>query len=97
MVSRMAAENLFPPSLSLKRALFIEPPVNKMRHLQSTVMVRRRFLGWTASLTASLLFGDIPFFLTSRVSVKEQDFVILNGWVLTREDVAASKVTIDAV
>ena len=68
-----------------------------MRHLQSTVMVRRRFLGWAASLTTSLLFGGIPPFLTSRISVKEQDFVILNGWVLTREDVAASKVTNDAV
>ena len=57
-------------------------------------MVRRRFLGWVASLTASLFFGDIPLFLASRVSVKEQDFVILNGWVLTREDL---KATIDVV
>jgi len=54
-------------------------------------MVRRRFLGWAASLTASLLLGDIPLFLTSRVSVKEQEFVIINGWVLTREDVTVSK------
>ena len=68
-----------------------------MRHLQSTVMVRRRFLGWTASLTASLLYGDTPFFLVSRVTVNAQDFVIVNGWVLTREDVAAGKVTTDAV
>ena len=60
-------------------------------------MGRRRFLGSVAGLTASLLLSDIPFLLASRVSVKEQDFVILNGWVLTLEDVAASKVTIDAV
>ena len=74
-----------------------EASCEKMRNLQPAIIGRRRFLSSIASLTASLLFGDIPFFLASRVSVKEQDFVILNGWVLTREDVAASKVTIDAV
>jgi hypothetical protein len=68
-----------------------------MRNLQPTIIGRRRFLSSITSLTASLLFGDIPFFLASRVSVKEQGFVILNGWVLTREDVSVSKVTIDAV
>jgi hypothetical protein len=68
-----------------------------MRPLQSIVIVRRRLLGWTASLAAGLLLGDIPFSLTSAVSVKEQDFVILNGWVLTQEDVAAGKVTTDAI
>ena len=54
-------------------------------------MARRRFLGWAASLTASLLFGDVPSCLAASVSVEEQDFVIINGWVLTREDMATSK------
>jgi len=67
----------------------------KIRH--SSLMVRRRFLSWAASLTASLLFGDIPSFLASNRSVEEQDFVILNGWVLTREDIATSKAMSDVV
>ena len=57
-------------------------------------MVRRRFLSSFASLAASLLFSDVPLFLASRASVKEQGFMIVNGWVLTCEDV---KTTIDVV
>ena len=72
----------------------MEPPVNEMCHMQGAVMVRRRFLGSFASLAASLLFSDVHLFLASRASVKEQDFVIVNGWVLTCEDV---KATIDVV
>jgi hypothetical protein len=54
-------------------------------------LARRSFLGWAASLTASLLSGDIPSLLASNGSVEDQDFVILNGWVLTREDIATAK------
>ena len=63
--------------------------------MHSSPMARRRFLGWAASLTASLRFGDLPSYLVSSVSVEEQDFVILNGWVLTREDMATGKATSD--
>jgi hypothetical protein len=62
-----------------------------MRTRHSSLLARRRFLGWATSLTASLLFGDIPSFFASNGSVEEQDFVILNGWVLTREDIATAK------
>jgi hypothetical protein len=67
----------------------------KIRH--SSFLGRRRFLGCAASLAASLLFGQIPSFLASNRPVEEQDFVILNGWVLTREDMATSKATSDVV
>ena len=50
-------------------------------------MDRRNFLSSIAGLAVSLLAGDIPFF-TLKVPSGEQDFVIVNGWVLTREDVA---------
>jgi len=60
-------------------------------------MVRRRFLGWSARLTAGLLLGDIVFLLGSRKPEKEQGFVVINGWVLTSGEAAASKVTTDVV
>ena len=59
-------------------------------------MDRRNFFSSIAGLAVSLLAGDIPI-LASKNPSGEQDFVIVNGWVLTREDVAAGKVTTDAV
>ena len=82
-------------SLLLNIVYFIQTCMNKIRP-QPAIMCRRRFFSSIAGLAASLLFGDIPF-LASKVLAEEQDFVIINGWVLTREDVAASKVTIDVV
>jgi hypothetical protein len=70
--------------------------MNKMRHLQPAVMGRRSFFSSIAGLAASLLFGRLPF-LALKVPAKDKEFVIINGWVLTREDVAASKVTSDVV
>ena len=68
--------------------------MNKMR--QPAVMGRRGFFRSIAGLAASLLFGRLPIW-ASKAPIGDQDFVVINGWVLTREDVAASKVISDAV
>ena len=58
---------------------------------------RRCFLWSMAGLAVSI--PNLPFETEqhSKIPTVDQDFVIVNGWVLTREDVAASKVTIDVV
>jgi hypothetical protein len=59
-------------------------------------MDRRRFVSSIAGLTASLFCGDIAI-LASKTPLGEQEFVIIDGWVLTREDVGASEVTSDVI
>ena len=78
--------------LLLNIVCFIKPRMNKIRP-QPAMICRRRFFSSIAGLAASLY---IPF-LASKVTAKDQDFVIINGWVLTREDVLGSEVTIDVV
>ena len=63
--------------------------MNRMQHRQPAVIDRRRLFGSIAGLAASLLLGRMPFW-KSEVPVGDEDFVIINGWVLTRADVAAS-------
>ena len=70
--------------------------MSKMQYLQPAVICRRRFFHSIGGLTVSLLFGDI-LFLPSNVPAGEQGFVIVNGWVLTRADVAGGQVTNDVV
>jgi hypothetical protein len=59
-------------------------------------MCRRGFFSSTAGLMAGLLYGNIPFF-SSKLRATEQEFVIVNGWVLTRADVAKSEATVDVI
>jgi hypothetical protein len=59
----------------------------KLRQLQPAHMGRRSFLRSIAGVTASMLLGDSMLFASS-IPLREHDFVIVNGWVLTREDVA---------
>ena len=66
--------------------------MNKIRP-QPAIMSRRRFFSSIAGLAASLY---IPF-SASKVASRDQDFVIINGWVLNREDVLEGEVMIDVV
>jgi len=68
--------------------------MNKMR--QSVILGRRRFFGSMLGLTGSLIFRPFRFSHVD-LSAEQPEFVIINGWVLTREDVAAREVTPDVV
>ena len=68
--------------------------MNKMR--QTQVMGRRTFLGSIAGLAVSSWFGSFPF-LALKVSSAGEGFVIINGWVLTRDDMDQIEVTMDVV
>jgi hypothetical protein len=70
--------------------------MSKMRHMQVARTDRRRFCRSMAGLIGGLWFGNLTL-RGSKVPIEDQDFLIVNGWVLTRKDVAASDVTFDAV
>ena len=69
--------------------------MNKMR--QSVLIDRRRFFGSIAGLDGQLDCLDNSDICLADIPSDEPEFVIINGWVLTREDVAAREVTPDVV
>ena len=75
--------------------LFIEPHVKSMQ-LESPVICRRHLFGLFSGMTTSLLFGDF-LFLCAKRSAGTGGFAIINGWVLTQEEAAASKAAGHAV
>ncbi len=52
-----------------------------------------------AGLAINVVLAKLPFGVEqrSRMAAADQEFLIVNGWVLTREDIAASEVTPDVV
>ena len=59
-------------------------------------MIDRRYVFYSvAGLVLNAVLGKLPFGIEQRAKVVAESpgFVIINGWVLTREDVAASKLT----
>ena len=70
--------------------------MNITRHILASVIDRRGFCSSIFGLGGSVLFGHLAFSV-SKSSFADEDFVIVNGWVLTREDVASSKPTSDAL
>jgi len=70
--------------------------MNITRHIPASVINRRGFCSSIVGLVGSMLFGHLAFFMPKSSSA-DQDFLIVNGWVLTREDVASSKPTSDAL
>ena len=70
-----------------------------MQNLQAAVMDRRRFCSSIAGFVASAIVAK-PLFAVEQMLVMAnagEGFVIVNGWVLTREDVAASNMIANAV
>ena len=70
--------------------------MNVTRHIRAAAIDRRFFCRSILGLGGSLLFGSLAFWMP-RISPADRDFVIVNGWVLTRKDVASSKPTSDAL
>ena len=68
--------------------------MNEVR--QSVLIGRRRFFGSIAGFTASLIVWQFRH-LSWDIPSGEPEFVIINGWVLTREDVVAREVTPDVI
>ena len=60
---------------------------------------RRRFFCSISGLAVSVVVPKLPFEIKqwSEMPTTDQDFLIVNGWVLTREDFAANEVTDDVV
>jgi hypothetical protein len=56
----------------------------------SAIIDRRFFCRSIAGLAVNVVLAKLP-------SGIEQEFLIVNGWVLTREDMAASEVTPNVV
>ena len=76
----------------------IKTTVNKMGKYFATVD-RRRVCWSIAGLTLNAVLAKLPFEGKQelKIAAADQMFVIVNGWVLTREDIAASKITFNVV
>ncbi len=62
-------------------------------------MGRRCFCGSIAGLAVNVVLAKLPFGVEqrSKMVAPNREFLIINGWVLTREDVAASEMTPNVV
>jgi hypothetical protein len=60
---------------------------------------RRQFFGVITGLAVSIGLMKLPFGVKQRsaMAVQNPEFVVINGWVLTGKDIAASKMTRNAV
>ena len=60
---------------------------------------RRHFCGSIAGLAAICGLVRLPFGAGqgSKTLAAKQDFIVVNGWVLTHEDLAASEITPDVI
>jgi hypothetical protein len=60
--------------------------------LQSDFINRRRFFCSISGFAASVVAPMLPFEIKqwSKMPTAEQGFLIVNGWVLTREDISES-------
>jgi hypothetical protein len=65
----------------------------------SVTIGRRSFCCSIVGLAVGVVVAKLPFEIeqSSKISTAEQEFAIVNGWVLTREDLAASELTTDVV
>jgi hypothetical protein len=70
-----------------------------IQRLSSSAWGRRRFCRSLAWLAAGAVVGRLPpaSAASSITAIEQGEFVVVNGWVLTREDVAMMELTPDAV
>jgi hypothetical protein len=68
-----------------------------MRHFD--ILDRRHFFGMITGLAVNIGLLKLPFGVEQRSTIvaPNREFVIVNGWVLTGEDIAASEMTRNAV
>jgi hypothetical protein len=64
--------------------------MNRARYLYSTVVGRRYFLRSIAGLVLGAGAAELSFGAerSSRTASADAEYLIVNGWVLTREDIA---------
>ena len=65
----------------------------------SAIINRRYVLCSIAGLAINVVVAKLPFGTEQRpkIAAAGQEFLIVNGWVLTREDMAVSEVTVNVV
>jgi hypothetical protein len=70
-----------------------------MRHIFSAVLNRRRFGTLIAGWTVGIVFAKLPFAAEQSLHVAKSDseFLVVNGWVLTREDFSVGKLANDVI
>jgi hypothetical protein len=58
-----------------------------------SIVNRRHFFWATAGFAGDVVFAKLPFKTgqRSQIAPSDREFLIVNGWVLTRGDVAASE------
>jgi len=63
------------------------------------VLDRRYFCGSIAGVALNVVLAKLPFGTKqgSKMAAANPEFLIVNGWILTREDVAVSKITPNVV
>ena len=62
-------------------------------------IINRRCFCSIAGLAVNVVLAKLPFGVeqSSKMTAANQEFLIVNGWVLTREDVAASEMAHNVV
>jgi hypothetical protein len=73
--------------------------MNVMRHLFSAVLNRRGFGTLIAGWAVGIVFAKLPFAAEQSLHVAKTDseFLVVNGWVLIREDFSVGKVANDVI
>jgi hypothetical protein len=73
--------------------------MNRARNLCTAAVGRRCFFRSLAGLALCATVAKLPFGAErpSKMTSADQEYVIVNGWVLTREDLAAAETSFDAV
>lgn len=82
-----------------KQSLSGDCRMNDARSLYSTSLGRRGFCGFVASMAFSIVLARLPSELEqlSKIASADQDYLLINGWVLTCADIAAAEMTPDVV
>jgi hypothetical protein len=65
----------------------------------SAIIDRRCFCCSIAGLAVNVVLAKLPSGIEqrSKMATADQEFLIVNGWVLTREDMATNEVALDVV
>jgi hypothetical protein len=65
----------------------------------STIINRRCVFGSIAGFAISVVLAKLPFEVeqSSEIAAPDQEFLVVNGWILTRKDMIANEVMPDVV
>jgi hypothetical protein len=73
--------------------------MDRARCLCSTIVRRRSFVRSIAGLALGAVAAELPFGAerSSKTVGLDHDYLIVNGWVLTREDLGTVRVALNVV